>query len=48
MDDYCTCKDRTCVTSELTDFGYWDVCVTCGKRIIGGYHYYDEPTEEED
>ncbi len=23
------------------EFGYWDVCVDCGKKIENGYHYYN-------
>lgn len=40
--DYCTCKIRKAVSSGYEDdFGYWDTCMTCGKRIQDGYHYYD-------
>lgn len=31
--EYCNCKSVASVTTGFEDdFGYWDVCVTCGKR----------------
>lgn len=31
---YCECKGRPCITSgHEDDWGYWDVCVKCGRRI---------------
>lgn len=39
---YCTCKELKAITSGFEDdFGYWDVCCECGKKIEDGYHYYD-------
>jgi hypothetical protein len=39
---YCECKGRPCITSgHEDDWGYWDVCVKCGRRIENGYHYYN-------
>lgn len=39
---YCNCKSRSAVTSGYDDgFGYWDICVYCGKKIEDGYHYYN-------
>ena len=38
---YCTCKNVRTVTVGFEDsFGYWDVCVKCGKRVEGGHHFY--------
>lgn len=39
--EYCTCKNRSSVTSEIGDFGYWYVCCDCGKRLEDGFHYYN-------
>ena len=41
-DEYCTCTDTRCVTTDCyDDFGYWDVCVACGKKIEFGHHYFN-------
>ena len=39
--DYCKCKHIKSITTEEGDFGYWDVCCQCGKRIEDGFHYYN-------
>lgn len=40
--DYCVCNSRSSITTGFDDeFGYWDVCVNCGKRIESGHHYYN-------
>lgn len=40
--DYCKCKGIPSITSGFEDdFGYWDVCCKCGKRLEGGHHYYN-------
>lgn len=41
--DFCTCKSITSITSDEDDagFGYWDICMGCGKRIEDGHHYYN-------
>lgn len=39
--DYCKCKHIKSITTEEEDFGYWDVCCQCGKRIENGFHYYN-------
>lgn len=40
--DYCKCKELKSVTTGFEDdFGYWDVCCVCGKKIEDGHHYYD-------
>lgn len=42
INDYCKCKGRTSITIGYEDdFGYWDVCTNCGKKIEGGYHHYN-------
>ena len=40
---YCTCGIPKGVTSdtESDEWGYWDICVNCGKRIEDGFHYYN-------
>ena len=38
--DYCKCKEINPVTTGFEDeWGYWDVCTKCGKRIENGHHY---------
>lgn len=41
--DYCTCKAHSSIYADtsLSDFGYWDMCSDCNKRIKDGFHYYD-------
>lgn len=40
--EYCTCKNISSVTTDFEDdFGYWDVCTKCGKRLENGHHYYN-------
>lgn len=40
---YCRCKRPSAITSDVEsdDFGFWDICCDCGKRIEGGYHEYN-------
>ena len=40
-EEYCTCKQRSNITSEIEEWGYWDVCCQCGKKIEDGFHYYN-------
>lgn len=46
--EYCTCSNHTTVTGDYQDFGYWLVCVKCGKRIEDSFTYYNEDYDEED
>ena len=40
--EFCQCQSRCTITAGFEDdFGYWDVCCGCGKRIEDGYHYYN-------
>jgi len=40
--EFCRCGNRTSITTGYDDdWGYWDVCVDCCKRIEDGYHYYN-------
>ncbi len=39
--EYCTCKKCSSITTELGEWGYWDVCCDCGKRLEDGFHYYN-------
>lgn len=43
INQYCTCGRRKGLTSdtESDEWGYWDICVNCGKRIEDGFHYYN-------
>ena len=42
MEEYCSCKECKGVTTGFEDdWGFWDVCIVCGKRIENGYHEYD-------
>lgn len=39
---YCTCGTCSSITAGFEDdWGYWDVCTSCGKRIDGGHHFYN-------
>ncbi|WP_205447899.1 hypothetical protein [Clostridium botulinum] len=41
-DNFCTCSRSEGITSGYEDdWGFWDVCVSCGKKIEDGYHYYN-------
>lgn len=39
--DFCKCENITEITSQLDEFGYWDVCCNCGKPVEDGFHYYN-------
>lgn len=39
--DFCKCANLSSVTSEISEFGYYDVCCTCGKPLENGFHYYN-------
>ncbi|MDO4535731.1 MAG: hypothetical protein Q4B63_07990 [Clostridium perfringens] len=40
--EFCNCGRCTSITTGFEDdWGYWDVCVNCGKKIEDGYHYYN-------
>ena len=40
--EFCECEVMSSVTIGYEDdFGYWDVCCKCGKKIEDGHHYYD-------
>ena len=46
--DYCTCEvsKGTCTEFE-DDWGYWDVCTSCEKKLEDGYHYYNHSDGED-
>ena len=46
-EDYCTCKRRSSITSEIEEWGYWDVCNDCHKPIEDTYGYNSEDYLEE-
>ena len=29
------------ITSQMEEFGYWDVCCDCGKPLEDGFHYFN-------
>ncbi len=40
--EYCNCKDNNAITTGYEDdFGYWDVCLKCRKKIKYSYHEYN-------
>lgn len=39
--DYCECKHSSSITSQIEEFGYWDVCCDCGKPLEDGFHYFN-------
>ena len=41
--EYCQCNVPSSIYSdtESSDFGYWDVCGNCNKKIEDGFHYYN-------
>lgn len=42
-EDFCKCLGVSTMYSdtESSDFGYWDVCGVCNKKIKDGFHYYN-------
>ncbi|MBP5595651.1 MAG: hypothetical protein J6Y02_09740 [Pseudobutyrivibrio sp.] len=39
---YCKCKSHDMVTTDCeNEFGYWEVCTVCGKRIEDSFTYYN-------
>lgn len=47
-DEYCTCMSPSSVTTGYEDdFGYWEVCCDCGKRIEDCHHYYNHNDGED-
>ena len=40
--EYCTCGIASIYAdTESSDFGYWDVCSACNKKIEDCFHYYN-------
>ena len=39
--DYCQCDTIECVSTDIDDFGQWDVCSKCGKPIEDTYEYFN-------
>lgn len=37
--DFCKCTHCSAITSQMEEFGYWDVCCDCGKPLEDGFHY---------
>ena len=38
--DFCKCTHCSAITSQMEEFGYWDVCCDCGKPLEDGFHYF--------
>lgn len=34
---YCKCQQHRSITSEIEEWGYWDVCCVCGKPLEDGF-----------
>ena len=32
---------KNCFALKCDEWGYWDVCCTCGKPLEDGFHYYN-------
>lgn len=48
--DYCECQSTSFTTGFENEWGCWDVCVKCGKKIKDGFHmfnHYDGQDHEE-
>lgn len=44
VNDYCQCSGNLGTKVGYEDeFGYWDVCCRCGRKLEDGHHYWDEP-----
>lgn len=40
--EFCTCPEVESIEIGFEDdWGYWEVCAKCGKRLEDGHHYYD-------
>jgi hypothetical protein len=39
--DFCKCTHCSAITSQMEEFGYWDVCCDCGKPLEDGFHYFN-------
>ena len=48
--DFCTCNSNSEITTGYEDdWGFWDVCCDCGKKIEDGYHnYFDNEDHDVD
>lgn len=44
--DYCKCKEVNSVSSEIGEWGYWDVCNDCGKVIEDSFEYHDQSEDD--
>nr|WP_242828872.1 hypothetical protein [[Eubacterium] cellulosolvens] len=48
-DQYCQCTESTAISTGYEDeFGYWQVCSKCGKKIEGEHHYYHGADQDAD
>lgn len=43
--EFCKCGHSNDYYTVQDDFGYWDVCIDCGKKIE--YHYYNHYDAED-
>lgn len=40
--EYCSCNmDKGITIGFESDWGYWDVCISCDKKLEDGFHYYN-------
>ena len=41
-EEFCSCGMPEGITTGFEDdWGYWDVCVSCGKKLEDRHHYYN-------
>lgn len=45
--DFCKCKTVTAISAESSDFGYYDLCESCGKPLEDGFHYFNHSDGED-
>lgn len=45
--DFCKCTHCSAITSQMEEFGYWDVCCDCGKPLEDGFHYFNHDDGED-
>lgn len=44
LEETCKCE-KPIIATKNGMFGYQEYCTKCGKNIIDGFHYYNEPQD---
>lgn len=39
--EYCSCKECFPTFNDECEWGFWEVCINCGKKIEGTYKEYN-------